>query len=202
MICPNENIEMKQIKVESNYGQTVILDQCPKCGGIWFDSMELYSVKQGQAEKIESLNADTLRTSSVMEDSKLTCPRDSVKLVHFSDPFFPKNIIIARCPVCNGFWLNRGEFIKYQNYRQSLKKPREITAEDEKLEQDIERILAEHKTGDATNTLGNLGKFLGTPMDSMTWRPAEPEKLSEKEKNSINSITNALTTILRFFIRI
>ena len=202
MICPNENIEMQQIKVESNYGQTVILDQCPKCGGIWFDRLELYSVKQGQAEKIELLNVDTLRTSSLMEDSELTCPRDSVKLVHFSDPFFPKDIIIARCPVCNGFWLNRGEFVKYQNYRQSLKKPREITAEDEKLEQDIERILAEHKTRDATDTLGKLGEFLSTPMDSMTWRPVEPDQLSENEKTSINSITNALMAIFGLFIRI
>ena len=53
MKCPNENAEMQQVKVESHYGQTVILDQCPKCGGIWFDSLELYSVKQGQAEIID-----------------------------------------------------------------------------------------------------------------------------------------------------
>ncbi len=202
MICPNENIKMQQVKVESHYGQTVMLDQCPKCGGIWFDRLELYSVKQGQAEKIELLNVDTLRTPSLIENYELLCPRDSVKLVHFSDPFFPKDIIIAHCPVCNGFWLNRGEFIKYQNYRQSLKQPREITAEDEKLRQDVARILAEHKTGDATDVLGKLGRFLSTPMDSMTWRPLEPDRLSEKEKNAIDFIINTLLVILRFFIRI
>ena len=202
MICPNENIEMKQIIVESHYGQTVILDQCPECGGIWFDCFELYSVKQGQAENIELLNVDTLRASSLIENHELLCPRDSVKLDHFSDPFFPEDIIVARCPVCNGFWLNRGAFIKYQDYRQSLKKPREITAEDEKLERDIAHILAEHKTGDATDALGKLGKFLSTPMDSMTWRPVEPERLSEKEKNAIDLLTNSLLGILRFFIRI
>ncbi|MFC1910349.1 zf-TFIIB domain-containing protein [Chloroflexota bacterium] len=202
MICPNENVEMQQVKVESHYGQTVILDQCPKCGGIWFDHFELYSVKQGQAEKIESFNVDTLRTSSQIGNSEFLCPRDSGKLIHFSDPFFPKDIIIASCPVCNGFWLNRGEFIKYQNYRQSLKKPRETTDEDKKLGQDIARILAEHKNGDATDALGKLGRFLSTPMDSMTWRPLEPEQLSEKEKNAINLIINALLVILRFFIRI
>jgi Zn-finger nucleic acid-binding protein len=51
MLCPNENIEMRQVKVESHYGQPVILDQCPECGGIWFDKMELYQVKQGEQRK-------------------------------------------------------------------------------------------------------------------------------------------------------
>ncbi|MFC2032361.1 zf-TFIIB domain-containing protein, partial [Chloroflexota bacterium] len=80
MICPNE-------KIESHYGQTVILDQCAKYGGIWFDRFELYSVKQGQAEKMELLNIDTLRTSSLIENPELLCSRDSVKLVRFSDSF-------------------------------------------------------------------------------------------------------------------
>jgi Zn-finger nucleic acid-binding protein len=202
MICPNESIEMRQVKVESHYGQTVILDQCPKCGGIWFDRFELYSVKQGQAEKIDLLNVDTLRTSTLVKNSELLCPRDSVKLVHFSDPFFPEGIIISRCPVCSGFWLNRGEFVKYQDYRQLLQKPRVITAEDEKVGQELARILAEHKTGDTTDALGKLAKFLSTPMDNLTLRPLEPDKLSEKEKSVIDTIVGALLVVLRLFIRV
>ena len=202
MICPNENVEMQQVKVESHYGQTVMLDQCPGCGGIWFDQFELSAVKQGQAEKIESLNVDALRTTSSIEKTELLCPRDSATLVHFNDPFFPKTIIIARCPVCNGFWLNRGEFVKYQDYRESLKQPRVITAEDEKVGQEIAQILAEHRTEDATEAWGNLGRFLSTPMDNVAWRPLEPDRLSEKEKNAMNLISNVLLVILRLFIRI
>jgi len=202
MICPNENVEMREVKVESHYGQTVVLDQCPICGGIWFDYLELYAAKQGQAEKIELLNADALRTNSLIEKSELLCPRDSAKLVHFDDPSFPKTIIIARCPVCNGFWLNRGEFIKYQDYRESLTEPRVITAEDENAEQEVARILAEHKTEDATVALGKLGRFLSTPMDEVTWQPLEPDQLSEKEKYAMNSITRTLMVVLRLFIRV
>lgn len=202
MICPNDNIEMQSVEVESHYGKTVTLDQCPKCGGIWFDHFELYSVKQGQAEKIESLKVDTLQASSPIENSELLCPRESTKLVHFKDPVFPKDIIIARCPICNGFWLNRGEFIKYQNYRESLKEPRVITAEDEKIEQDLARILAEHKTGDSSEVLGRLGKFLSTPMDRMTLSPLEPDQVSEKEKTAMDMIIGSLFIILRFFIRV
>jgi Zn-finger nucleic acid-binding protein len=202
LICPNDNIEMQPVRAESHYGQTVVLDQCPKCGGIWFDSFELYMAKQGQADKIELLDPNILRTPSIIEKPKLVCPRDQSDLVRFIDPFFPKELIIVRCSLCNGFWLNRGEFTKYQKYREQLQRPKEIIIPDDKLEQDVARILAEHKTGDYTDALGKLGKFLSTPMDSVTWRPLEPEKLSVKEETTINVILNALSIILRIFLRI
>lgn len=202
MKCPNEHIEMQQVKLKSHYGQTVLLDQCPACGGIWFDHLELYSVKQGQAETVDSLSADTLRTSTPIENSDLLCPKDSAKLENFKDAYFPEDIVLARCPACNGFWLNRGEFTKYQDFRQSLKEPLESSQADDKIGQDIERILSVQQTGEATSTLGNLGKFLNTPMDSATWQPLEPDKLSEKERNTINVALNILFVLLRFFIPI
>ena len=202
MLCPNENIEMQQVKVESHYGQTVILDQCARCGGIWFDNSELYMAKQGEAAKIELLDANTLRTPTAIENSELLCPRDRVKLVRFIDLLFPKDIIIARCPVCNGFWLNRGEFTKYQNYRERLRKPKDVIIEDEKLERDIARILADHRDGDTTDVLEKLGKFLSMPLDTLTWRPLEAEKLSEREKTAFDMIMNAISLFLRLFIRI
>jgi Zn-finger nucleic acid-binding protein len=202
VICPHENIRMNPVKVESHYGQTVIIDQCPECGGIWFDHLELYSVKQGQADKIELLDVNILRDSSVLGTSELLCPRDRNKLVRFSDPFFPRNIIIARCPLCNGFWLNRGEFSKYQQYRESLQQPQIITAEEEKLSRDIEEILTPHKKGDNTDVMVRLGNFLSTPVDSMTWRPLEPERMTEKEHAAFNMVINAVTILLRLFIRV
>jgi Zn-finger nucleic acid-binding protein len=202
MICPNDNVEMQQVKVESHYGQTVALDQCPECGGIWFDQFELASVKQGEAEKIELLNVDALRATSPIEKTELLCPKDSAKLVNFEDPFFPKTVIISRCPVCNGFWLNRGEFIKYQNYRESLKQPRVITAEDEKVGQELARMLAENKTEDATEALGKLGSFLSMPMDNVTGSPLEYDELSGGEKSTMYFISSALAGVLRLFIRV
>jgi hypothetical protein len=37
-------------------------------------------------------------------------------------------------------------------------------------------------------------------MDSMTWQPLEPDKLSEKEKNNIEMTLNILFVLLRFFL--
>jgi Zn-finger nucleic acid-binding protein len=201
MNCPNENIEMKQVKVETHYGQTVILDQCPTCGGIWFDNLELFKTKQGQAEKIDLVDVDILCSSSQIKKTDLFCPKDNTKLVHFTDRFFPKEIILARCPACSGFWLNRGEFVKYDNYRQSFKKPRELTEEDIQLGKQMMSILAEQKKDHSTEVMMKLGKFLSTPLDSMG-RPLEPEKLSSKEALAIELILGILYVIFRFFIRI
>ena len=60
MICPNDKIEMHKVTVMSHYDLPVDLDQCPSCGGIWFDRAELYTAKYGEAAKIETLEADSL----------------------------------------------------------------------------------------------------------------------------------------------
>jgi len=204
MICPNENTEMQQVKAESFYGQTVVLDQCPECGGIWFDSCELYMPRHGEADKIESLDSDLLKFSSGIQNDRLLCPKDRSLLTRFSDPFFPDDLILARCQVCSGFWLNRGEFVKYQKYRefrQALNKPKEVIVEDNKFERDLIRVLEQNKAGDSVEMLGKVGRFLSTPVDVMSWRPQEPERLSEKERNAFDIIMTAISLITRFFIR-
>jgi Zn-finger nucleic acid-binding protein len=205
MLCPNDNAEMQQVKTESYYCQTVILDQCSKCGGIWFDNFELYMPKQGEADKIELLNVPNLLSSSSIQSGSLLCPRDRTHLLRFNDPFFPKDLVLARCQVCNGFWLNRGEFRKYQQYRQTrqeINKPREMVVEDNKYERDLLKVLQEHKSERTLEALGKLGRFLSIPIDSVTWRPLEPETISDKEKSALDMILTAVSLILRFFIRI
>ena len=52
---------------------------------------------------------------------------------------------MERCPACNGFWLNRGEFTKFQHARQEMLRPKEPSAEDKKLQEQVQLILAEHQ---------------------------------------------------------
>ena len=132
-------------------------------------------------------------------------PKDRSPLARFIDPFFPQDLILARCQVCSGFWLNRGEFVKYQKYRedrQALNKPKEVIVEDNTFERDLIRVLEQSKAGESVEVLGKVGRFLSTPVDVMSWRPQEPEQLSEKERNAFDIIMTAITLITRFFIRI
>lgn len=200
MICPNEKSEMHQVMVHSHYGQPILLEQCEKCGGIWFDEAELYRAKIGEAEKIEVLNPELLQDSAQIKNLKLVCPRDGAELHQFIDQNFPQGIILVRCPVCNGFWLNRGEFIKYQKARQELQKPKERTEEDKKFEEKIQQLLELHRSGKSNDTLKNLANFLSTQLDENTLRPVESTDMSPAAEKTVNTILDVLTTLLSFFI--
>ena len=201
MICPNDNIGMHQVRIESHYGQPIILEQCKGCGGIWFDESELYRAKHGEAEKIELLNSESLRTLSQIKSAKLLCPKDQGELIRFNDTYFPIDIIVGRCVACDGFWLKRGEFVKYQKTRQELQRPKEKSIGDKKFEENIEKILALHSNGGATDVLGKLGKFLSTPIDQHTLRPLDSTRRTPTEDRVLNLTLDILTLILNALIR-
>jgi len=161
MLCPNDNTEMRQVKIVSHYGGPIFVDQCEKCGGIWFDEAELFRAKQGEAEKIEVLNTEMLRNPSTIENSTLFCPRDRGAMHRFTDKYFPPDIVLVRCQLCHGIWLNRGIFTKYQQFRQELIHLKKST-QDEKMKAQWE---ASYKNGRLTGTRGRLVEFLSTPIE-------------------------------------
>jgi len=156
---------MHQVKIVAHYGEPIIVDQCEKCGGIWFDESELFRAKQGEAEKIEVLNTEILRIPSPIENSNLICPRDQTAMHRFTDKYFPQDIILVRCPSCHGIWLNRGIFTKYQQFRQELMRPKKKSPQDERLEESIAQLIASYESRNSTGTLRRLGEFLSTPIN-------------------------------------
>jgi len=200
MFCPNDSNPMHQATVPSHYGQPVIIDQCGSCGGIWFDAFELYKVKQGEAVSVEAVNSDSLRTLSDIDQPTLLCPRDKTKLVQFDDPKFPREIILTRCPKCQGFWLNRGVFTQYQEARQKLMRPREKTPEDIKLNEDIKRMLQARLGGSNPDILAKAGKFLSAPVGKNALFPSGSGERTSAPENTLDSILNILIVLLRLFI--
>jgi Zn-finger nucleic acid-binding protein len=199
MKCPNENAEMRQITVESHYGRTAVLDQCEKCGGIWFDKLELYMVRQGQAAKIELLDSEALYALSVIENPELRCPKDNARLVQFKDGYFPADIIILRCSLCDGFWLNRGEFNKYKKFRQKLQHRDEIVIDDIQG-QNAGLTPSQYQPVESEDVLGRLSKFLSTPIDQNNLQLIKSSKSSPEEQESVNAILDVLTVILKMLI--
>jgi Zn-finger nucleic acid-binding protein len=165
MLCPNDRTELRQVKTVGHYGGPIIVDQCEKCGGIWFEESELFRAKQGEAEKIEMLNTGILRTPSTFENSTLICPRDKAAMHRFTDKYFPQDIVLVRCPLCHGIWLNRGMFTKYQQFRQELMRPKGKSPQDEGLKESIATLIESYESGRSTETLRRLGDFLSTPVN-------------------------------------
>lgn len=199
MLCPNDNMEMQQVKIESHYDQPIILEQCRKCGGIWFDESELFRAKQGEADKIELMDTEILRSPSHIEKSVLVCPRDHSELYRFDDQYFPRGILLERCPSCKGIWLNRGDFTRFQEIRRELQGERRIK-DDGKIKEELEKILAAHNDGRSNETLQNIGRFLSTPLDRTSLRPLENTDNQPEVENTVNIALNILALILRAFV--
>jgi Zn-finger nucleic acid-binding protein len=160
----------------------------------------LFGAKQGEAEKIESLDSDILRKPSEIKRSILTCPRDQAELFRFDDRYFPKGIILERCPNCSGIWLNRGDFTKFQSAREELQGPEVKEYDDKEMEEEIEHILALHKDGDTADTLENLGRFLSTPIDRNTLLPLDSSENQPEAKNTASLALNILMLVLRALV--
>jgi Zn-finger nucleic acid-binding protein len=203
MFCPNDSNEMHQVKIVGHYGGPIFVDQCEKCGGIWFDESELFRAKQGEAERIEVLNAGILRTPTAIENSELICPRDEAAMHRYTDRYFPQDIVLVRCPLCRGIWLNRGIFTKYQQFRQELMRSKKESLQDKRLEERVGKLVASYESGRSTKTLRGLGEFLYTPIDSGYTRDFSSTSDVGGVADAFGGAGFALTgllAILRFFI--
>jgi Zn-finger nucleic acid-binding protein len=201
MKCPNDNTEMSQVKIESHYGQPIVLEQCKECGGIWFDETKLFRARNGESEKIEMFDSKSLWTPTNMANQIRRCPLDQSVLIRFKDRYSLKGIILERCRSCNGIWLNRGDFTKFQHARQELKRPKDRSSKEPRLQEDIKSILASYSAETANNTLEKLGTFLSTPIDRGTLQPLGQSWDQLEQRKTGNSILDALMLVLIAFIR-
>ncbi len=200
MFCPNDNGMLHHKAVPSHYGQKVIIDQCEDCGGLWFDAFELYRIKPDGDELVEDLNSTTLRATTDITTTTLRCPRDKTVLSQFNDSRFPEGIILMRCSKCQGFWLNRGEFTRFQQAREALKAPKEKSLEDEILDQKVQKLLAAHHAGSSSDVLARAGAFLSSPVGASAVGSGNSGHEIGQNENHLNTILNILTVILRLFI--
>jgi Zn-finger nucleic acid-binding protein len=201
MKCPNDSNEMHKVQITANYGLPLFVNQCETCGGIWFDAAGLYRAKQGEAEKIDMVDTYILSTCTPVENKVHLCPIDGAQLSRFSDPNFPKDIFVERCPSCNGFWLNRGEFTKFQHARQAMLTQKEPTEEDKKLQAQIQSILADHQNGDTESVLTKLNAFLSQPVGaSSSARYLDGDENESNGANAVGAVLNIAGTLLRLFV--
>ncbi|MGI2336738.1 MAG: zf-TFIIB domain-containing protein [Dehalogenimonas sp.] len=193
MQCPNEKSDLKPVEIQSHYGQPIFLDQCAQCGGVWFDETELFRARQSEASRLEQADTLSFTNRSLVENHDLKCPRDGAQLVRFTDRYFPKELILCRCPACRGIWLNRGQFTKYQGYRKRLLTQQIEQPADKSFQKQLQNLVDEHKSGNSTGTVRRLGEFLSTPV-GLGSTP------NDKADQAVNTFIGLLVTLLRLFI--
>ena len=111
MKCPLCKIEMKKVIF---YG--VEIDYCPQCLGLWFEKDELSQAKDEKDQDLKWLDIDLWqkRTKFKISQTQKYCPVCSTPLyaVRYND----SQIEVDVCNLCQGIWLDRGEFKKIVDY--------------------------------------------------------------------------------------
>lgn len=122
--CPECGAQLHEVYTEANYGRVIIVDQCERCGGVWFDRWELYFLTDESLKTLAHVDTAAFIASNAIAPLKKNgyeCPRCARELVSFIDPMLPKDADITRCAGCHGLWLNRGTIGKYTSRRRELR---------------------------------------------------------------------------------
>lgn len=98
MICPNCK---KEILLIMEY-DSIELDFCPECLGVWLDAEELQWILGADFDE------QSIFTKSSIDETKKKCPRCRSYMHKIALPQNEK-IIYDTCPYNHGFWFDRGE---------------------------------------------------------------------------------------------
>jgi Zn-finger nucleic acid-binding protein len=102
MNCPKCNHTLT-----SRSEDQIEIDECPNCGGVWFDLGELKAVLGNEANfSFAGANSAT----PILDQLSGPCPRcggtgHMTRLTHLARP----DVIMDSCAVCYGIWLDGGE---------------------------------------------------------------------------------------------
>ena len=149
--CP----DCKQPLTTENY-HNVELDLCQECAGFWFDADELRRLLAADplAMTVLEERALPLTTQEHVREGVLLCPScDGLLHVYHYDYNSP--IELEACVDCGGFWVQEGELLKIQQWREAHHHA--TTEENHKLV--IAQAAIEHEK--ALQRLTNIRWFFG-----------------------------------------
>jgi Zn-dependent protease with chaperone function/Zn-finger nucleic acid-binding protein len=84
----------------------VLVDVCKTCKGVWLDRGKVFLLSRKPRELERLLISEA--NEPVLSDRK--CPRCQVNLEE--TPFLRRDLLVDRCPECEGYWFDSGELTK------------------------------------------------------------------------------------------
>jgi Zn-finger nucleic acid-binding protein len=97
------------------------VDYCPQCLGLWFDEDELRQAKDEKDKSLKWLDIDLWKDDKNFKIAYgiRICPSCRVPLyeVYYGD----SKIVVDVCNLCQGVWLDRGEFKKITGWLKNKK---------------------------------------------------------------------------------
>ena len=114
MECPNDKEYLEKILFHN-----VEVEYCPRCLGIWLDKDEFRHAKDDKDKELNWVDVDLWRDKSRFRVSRglKHCPVDRSLLQEVK--YDESKTKVDFCKMCEGVWLDRGEFKQLINYLRS-----------------------------------------------------------------------------------
>ncbi|MEK7519613.1 MAG: zf-TFIIB domain-containing protein, partial [Patescibacteria group bacterium] len=111
MKCP-----VCKIQLDKSLLHNVEVDYCPQCLGFWFEEEELRWVKDEKDRNLRWLDIDLWKDKKKFKIHRgiRLCP--FCRLPLYEIYYGRSGIIVDLCNLCQGIWLDRGEFKKIIEY--------------------------------------------------------------------------------------
>ena len=103
MKCPKCSSAMEKVQYES-----IEVDRCTECRGLWFDSLEHEHLKAIEgSEEIDIGDPQVGKQTNIAD--RIECPVCDSPMIHMEDKR-QRHILLDSCPVCYGVFFDAGEF--------------------------------------------------------------------------------------------
>ena len=107
MNCPKCSAAMEKVQYES-----IEVDRCTDCRGIWFDMLEQEHLKALEgSEEIDIGDPEVGKQTNIVD--QINCPVCATRMIRMVDGRQP-HIWFESCTVCYGVFFDAGEFRDYK----------------------------------------------------------------------------------------
>lgn len=108
----------------------VVLDECPDCGGVWFDDGELKRCQAGGTMSLVEIEDEILPAVNIHveeDDQGRLCPGCNLRLTTYRY-LYTSDILLDECEKCFGVWVQDGELQKMADFLDGEKAPANLDA--------------------------------------------------------------------------
>lgn len=114
MTCP---ACLKELRPVIEFG--IALDECPACGGIWFDDDELKRLLNAGGDITVELDAKVEPSGEIVtkRDLNRVCPKCNIHLDRYRYNY-SSQIELDSCHQCNGVWIDDSELFAILEFNQ------------------------------------------------------------------------------------
>lgn len=116
MNCPYCTSALSQIDLKG-----VKIDECGNCKGKWFERDELRKAKDSTDNDLRWLDFDLFDEKEhkySASPSKRKCPQCSLSMTSLT--YMDSKVVIDKCNICHGVWLDNKEFEKIIKYLENI----------------------------------------------------------------------------------